>query len=103
MKDNDPGQGAEKHKKVASDLWDVRESYLSLLTDLRSAIGNEDMIRTKRDELQARLAKIYETAPRTSSKGYKRAQVGLKENEELTFSDAELDALLPPALRSAPQ
>lgn len=98
-KDVDPGQQAEKHKKTASQLWDVRESYLSLLADLHDIKLSVEDVRGKRDELQARLAAIYETAPRTNAKAYKDASAGLKEREELTFTDKEIDAFLPKALR----
>jgi hypothetical protein len=98
-KDSDPGQKAEKHKEVASHLWDVRESYLSLLTDLRMGCPDADA-RRRRDELQTNLAKLYEIAPRTDAKSYASAQEGLQRNEELSFTDDELDKLLPPALRS---
>ena len=96
-KDSDPGQKAEKHKEVASKLWDIRESYLSLLTDLRSGC-TEAEARQRRDHLQARLGQIYATAPRTDARAYAKAQEGLKRNEELTFSDEEIDQMLPPAL-----
>lgn len=99
-KDIDPGQQAEKHKKTASQLWDVRESYLSLLTDIHDHRVTSDEARATRDDLQARLVTIYESAPRTSSKAYADASKGLKEHEELTFTDAEIDAFLPPNLRS---
>lgn len=98
-KDSDLGQRAERHKKTASELWDVRESYFSILTDLKDGSINREIARAKRDKLQARLASSYETAPRTSSKAYADASVGLKEREELTFSDAEIDAFLPESLR----
>jgi hypothetical protein len=102
-KDIDPGQQAEKHKKTASQLWDVRESYLSLLTDLHDLrVMPEEACRI-RDALQARLAAIYESAPRTTPKAYVDASKGLKEREELTTSDAEIDAFLPPHLRTAPR
>lgn len=102
MKDVDPGQQAEKHKKTASELWDVRESYLSMLSDLHDGhldIGN---VRSRRDELQTRLVSIYAAAPRTSAKAYGIASAGLKQHEELTFSDAEIDKFLPAALRRTP-
>lgn len=98
-KDIDPGQQAEKHKKTASQLWDVRESYLSLLTDLQDGKVSTEVARKKRDELQARLVTIYETAPRTSAKAYRDASDGLKNREELTFTDEEIDEFLPKALR----
>lgn len=98
-KDLNPGGEAQKHREAASDLWNVRESYLSLLTDLRDPGVQAGDVRNRRDELQAQLHKIYGAAPRTNSKAYGEAQVALKENEELTFSDGEIDDLLPPLLK----
>jgi hypothetical protein len=99
MKEVDLGQQAEKHKKTASELWDIRESYLSILTDLRDGHIDNEKARTKRDELQARLVSIYAAAPRTLPQAYKDASTGLKEREELSFSDEEIDAFLPKKLR----
>ncbi|WP_414859209.1 hypothetical protein [Pseudomonas aeruginosa] len=57
-----------------------------------------------RDELQSRLTNIYATAPRTNSKAYGIASDGLKVQEEMTFSDEEIDKFLPAALhRRHPQ
>lgn len=75
--------------------------YLSLLTDLRQGGVADELLRERRDELQATLARIYQTAPRTTSRAYASAQAGLQQNEELTFSEAEIDQLLPSALRSS--
>ena len=101
MKDIDPGQHAEKHKKTASELGDRRESYLSMLSDLHDGSLDLSATREKRDELQTRLASIYTTAPRTNAKAYGIASGGLKAQEELTFSDEEIDNFLPAALRRA--
>jgi len=94
------GELAQKHAEVASKLWHVREGYMSLLTDLRCGISEAD-VRTRRDELQAELASLYQNAPRTSARAYSMAQKALQINEELTFSDQELDRLLPTGLRSS--
>jgi hypothetical protein len=72
---------------------------MSLLSDLHDGHVDDTAARAKRDELQARLVTIYESAPRTSSKAYDDASEGLKNREELTFSDAEIDAFLPKVLR----
>ena len=53
----------------------------------------------RRNELQERTYSIYSTAPRTSSCAFKRAQKGLKQNEEMTFTPREIDLFLPEALR----
>lgn len=99
MKDVDPGQQAEKHKKTASELWDIRESYLSMLSDLHDGNLDIDLTREKRNELQTRLASIYASAPRTNAKAYGIASDGLKSQEEMTFSDEEIDKFLPATLR----
>jgi hypothetical protein len=98
-KENDLGQTAQKHKETADKLWNVRESYLSLLTDVRAGFVQLDDVRKRRDELQMLLSATYESAPRTSGKGYALAQDALKAREDLTFSDAEIDQFLPVVLR----
>jgi hypothetical protein len=100
-KDVDPGRQAETHKKTATELWNVRESYLSMLTDLHVEHVNLVSMRKQRDELQAALVAIYASAPRTTGKAYGQASKGLKQSEELTFSDEEIDKFLPAKLRKA--
>jgi hypothetical protein len=100
-KEHDLGQLAQKHISAAGDLWNVRESYLSLLTDLASGTAKGDRIRNKRDALQEDLKSIYQAVPRTLPKAYTGAQVALQVKEELTFSEEEIDNMLPPSLRRA--
>lgn len=49
--------------------------------------------------MQEQLLNVYKGAPRTISKAYKEACAALKKNEELTFTDGEIDAFLPKELR----
>lgn len=97
--DNDLGELAQKHSQTASKLWIIRESYLSLLTDIAINSLSIEEIKTKRDELQSALATIYQNAPRTNEKAYKKAQKALKVDEQLTFSDKEIENFLPSNLR----
>ena len=90
---------AEAHRATASQLWTVRESYISLITDLMSGDISSVDAQARRNELQERTYSIYSTAPRTSSCAFKRAQKGLKQNEEMTFTPREIDLFLPEALR----
>lgn len=101
LKGFDPGGTAQKHRDAAATLWDVRESYLSLLTDLRRGAINDSDASIRRDSLQGLLANVYKGTPQTSSKAYARAQQALKELEDYTFCDAELNALLPGLLRKS--
>ena len=91
----DLGEISQKHSESASNIWNIREQYLSLLTDLKSNDIEISEIRIKRDKLQSELYSIYKGSPRTISKAYKQATKALKENEELTFSDKEINNLLP--------
>ncbi|MGW0920546.1 hypothetical protein ACWD3J_16195 [Streptomyces sp. NPDC002755] len=80
-------------------LWDVRESYISLIADLMSgAVSNADG-RERRDELQQAARDAYADARRTSNRAFARAQGRLQNNEEMTFTSHEIDLFLPEALR----
>lgn len=83
---------------VASDfLWKIREEYVSLLTDFD--ILESEVIMGKRDELQERTAKVYSNSPRTDGKSYAEAQKALQYDEEQTFSENEIDIMLPNSIR----
>jgi hypothetical protein len=99
-KNYDLGELAQKHKQAANDIWLIREQYLSLLTDLASNSQNADGIRAERDRLVVALHAVYSGSPSTTYAAYRRAQESLKHQEEMTFSDAEIDAFLPKQLRS---
>jgi len=101
MKDYDLGEISQKHSNIASRLWDVRESYLSILTDLSSARISLEEASQKRDELQEKLSSIFYNSPRTTKSAYKNAQKALKLNEEMTFTNEEIDQLLPEAFRTS--
>lgn len=98
-KNYDLGEIAQKHRQAGSDLWMVREKYLSLLIDLRMNAISTDEILTKRDNLIQDLHALYQGAPSTNWKAYRAAQKALKELEDMTFSDEEIDAFLPKELK----
>lgn len=100
-RDYNLGEIAQKHREAAASIWLSREKTLSLLTDLKSGLLDGQTAATKRDEINNKLAQIYKSAPSTSEKAYKAAQVALKFNQEMTFSAPEIDQLLPETLRSA--
>jgi len=88
---------AQSHQKAADALWVIREDYVSLLTDFE--ILEMKDIMTRRDELQNRTAEVYAQSPRTDGKSYKTAQKALKNDEEQTFSEQEIDFMLPNSIR----
>ena len=88
---------SQEHKVASDLLWKIREEYVSLLTDFEILESNEIM--KKRDELQERTSKVYSNSPRTDSKSYAAAQKSLKIEEEQTFSEQEIDIMLPNSIR----
>ena len=103
-KDFDLGELAQQHKQSANSIWIVRERYQSLIADVRTGAVTLAAAMSARDDLMEEVHSIYESAPSTNSKAYRKAQAALQRNEEMTFSDGELDAFLPSELRrgSAP-
>lgn len=95
------GEDTQKHRDVAAKVWNLRESYQSLIVDLQSRTITVDEGRVQRDRLQQEALEIYGDAPRTTPKAYAHAQKALQENEDLTFSEREIDLLLPAELRIA--
>ena len=100
-KNYDLGELAQKHRQAAADLWLIREKYLALVTDLR--VGKEPLekIMNRRDTLLEDLHGVYSEAPSMTCQAYKKAQEALQQYEEMTFSDTEIDALLPRELRKS--
>lgn len=98
-KDYDLGEIAQKHRQAGSDLWIIREKYLSLLTDIRVGDVALELIRAQRDALTQELHGVYAGAPSTNFEAYSRAQEALKKLEDMTFSDEEIDAFLPKELK----
>jgi hypothetical protein len=101
LKEYNLGETIQKHTTAALELLDIREKYLSLLTDVKAKIISSSEIIIKREELQDGLSKTYKGSPRTFSKAYESAQKALQKDEELTFSDEEIDNFLPKPLRKA--
>lgn len=98
-KENRQSELAVKHRDVAAKLWVIRERYISLLADLRAGALENNEAREVRDDLMRQAGAVYASAPRTTSKAYKFAGLALKQEEELTFRDEEIDAFLPAPLR----
>ncbi len=94
-----PSEKAERHRSTARELWLIREKYISLIADIIDERVPEEVIRSTRDSLIEDLNLIYKFAPSTDAKAYRAAREALKINEELTFSEKEIDELLPEELR----
>ena len=82
-----------QHRNAANALWDIREGYVSLLTDYE--ILENDGIRHQRDVLCKKVSEVNNNYPATDSKSYRAAQKALKKDEEQTFKEGEVDSILP--------
>lgn len=101
-KDYDLGEIAQKHRHAGSNLWIIREEYLSLLTDIHIGVASLELARERRDKLARELHAAYAGAPNTNSKAYQKAQEALQKLQDMTFSDKEIDAFLPQELKRKP-
>lgn len=97
FKNFDLSDEIKQHRVTSDKLWDIREDYVSLLTDFET-LTNEKII-SERNELKNRTYTVYCHSPKTNSKSYKQAQQALKCDEEQFFSAEELDRMLPEQLR----
>jgi hypothetical protein len=59
-------------------------------------------LQKERDDLLKDLHSVYSGAPSTTYNAYKKAQKALKQYEDMTFSDEEIDAFLPKTLKKGP-
>jgi SMODS and SLOG-associating 2TM effector domain family 4 len=99
-KNYDLGELAQKHKQAANDLWLIRETYLSLLVDIAMKERPLETLQDHRDKLVVQLHAVYSGAPSTMVRGaYRKAQHALQQLEDMTFTDAEIDAFLPKDLK----
>lgn len=88
-----------EHRGAAKKLLELRERYLMFILRAMADAVPAATLHAELQTLQRETAIVYEYAPDTSAEAYHTAGTGLKDGEELTFSDDELDRLLPRDLR----
>lgn len=90
-----PEEKAYKYKQSANQLWQIREKYTCLIADVMNEKSKDEEVELRRDQLLKELDIVYKNSLSTSSKAYKIASRALKEQEEFTFSNAEINKFLP--------
>lgn len=88
-------ENGAKHHATANQLWKIREDYQSLLTDMRAGLVGYADVCERRQKLVDATAAAQSNAPVTFEKGYQAARTALNVTKEQSFTDDELDALLP--------
>ena len=90
-----PEEKAYKYKQTANQLWQIREKYTCLIADVMNGKIKDEDVQSKRDELLKELDLVYKNSLPTSPRAYSKASVALKEQEEFTFSNPEINKFLP--------
>lgn len=90
---------AMANKVVATKLVMQRDNLLILLAKIKFRQQSVQVLTTEFNMLQKRTHDIYIDAPNTTSKAVGMAEISLKYNKDGTYTDAEVDKLLPNSLR----
>lgn len=101
----DPAGKEAQHRIAAKELLWIREQFFLLIAHCSASNPNVPDLQRSLDMLTLQITAAYKFTPSTSPKAYKIAGDRLKRGE-FTFSDDEIDAFLPVALRknrTAPQ
>ena len=94
----DPAGKEAQHRAAAKELLWIREQFLLLIAHCNASNANVPDLQRSLDMLTLQITAAYKFTPSTSPKAYKIADDRLKRGE-FTFSDDEIDAFLPLALR----
>ena len=88
-----------KHLGTANDLWDIRERLLILLIEVGVAEKEYQVLLENYKEIEKELYDVYAKAPSTTQKAVALAKKALNVDGDNTYSDEEIDMLLPTILR----
>jgi hypothetical protein len=92
---------ASTHRTCSARLWQMREQYRALLSDLSDGAISPEVARDRRDALMASLNRIYEQAPPADREAYQSARQSIGTSDETVLSDEEIDRFLPRSLQKA--
>jgi len=87
---------ARAHASCSARLWQIRERYRALLSDLSDGTVNVENGRRMRDALTQELHAIYQDAPPADHEAFQNA--GQAAADEATLTDEEIDLFLPRSL-----
>lgn len=95
---SDPSSKEAKHRVVAKELLWIREQLLLLITNCHVSTFPPDHLQKCLEVITRELTAVYKFAPDTSPEAYGAAEKMIKDGH-FTFSDDEIDAMLPTELR----
>jgi len=89
---------ARAHASAAARLWQIREEYRGVLSDLHDGAIDPAAARQRRDALTSTLRDFLEHAPFVASQPYQADERGAAVDEP-ALTDAQIDAYLPKSLQ----
>jgi hypothetical protein len=84
----------------AKGFLELRETILDLLSDLKSMTCKADNAEYRFANCESHYVELCRNAPPTNKKAVDKACVSLKEKNDSTYDEKEIDELLPEFLRS---
>ena len=90
---------ARAHRSCAARLWQVREQYRAVLSDLHDGAIDPAEARRRRDALTDAMRDFLDHAPSVAPPPRQANEQGMA--DEPVLSDAQIDGLLPEPLRKA--
>jgi hypothetical protein len=95
---SDPSAKEAQHRVAAKELLWIREQLLLLITNCHISTFPQDHLQKCLEVITRELTAVYKFAPDTSPEAYAAAERMIK-NGHFTFSDDEIDGMLPVDLR----
>ena len=90
---------AKANKATATKLVVIRDDLQTLILKIRQGEKSIVELTEEFEDLQKQVHAAYQDAPKTGDRAVKKAGVALKVNQDNTFSDAEIDMMLPDSLK----
>lgn len=94
----DPAGKENAQRTAAKELLWIREQLLLLIMDAHMPSVPDEKLQIELATINRELTAVYKFAPNTSSEAYARAEAMIKRGH-MTFSDEEIDGMLPTQLR----
>ncbi len=93
----------DNNRKTVHKIVCSRNDLITLLTEIRLKTRSPEELTEKYKAILEELNEAYESAPGTTKEAVKEATIALKEREEFTYSDQEINRFLPSHLRRGEQ
>ncbi len=86
---------AQSHATCSTHLWQIRERYRALLSDLHDGVVEVAEARLRRDKLMDELRIVYEKTPVTQLKDYQALRRSTESTDGADLADEEVKLFLP--------